>query len=55
MRASPADATHGPSTAHRGRACLDLICLWECYETRRVLRRMKSMRMNCPSVIVFVK
>jgi hypothetical protein len=25
------------------------------YETRRVLRFMKSIKMNCPSVIVFVK
>ena len=25
------------------------------YDTRRVFRRMKSIRMNCPSVIVFVK
>ena len=25
------------------------------YDTRRVFLRMKSIRMNCPSVIVFVK
>ena len=25
------------------------------YETRRVFLRMKSIRMNCPKVIVFVK
>ena len=25
------------------------------YDTRRVFLRMKSMRMNCPNVIVFVK
>ena len=24
-------------------------------DTRRVFRRMKSIRMNCPSVMVFVK
>ena len=33
-------------------------CMTGCsggYDTRRVLRFMKSMRMNCPSVMVLVK